>query len=100
VSFFSSPPGELCGFGGFLPFFFGALACCLGAADIFYQKKVVQGTAPEITEPTQCSSEMGYFGVFFIQAHFWFVVLSRPPLVRGRGQKIALLRRQIACRGA
>ena len=40
---------------------------------------MVKGAVPEIAEPTQCSSETGYFGVFFIQAHFWFVILSRPP---------------------
>ena len=33
--FFSGRPGELCGFGGFPPFF-GALACCLGDADFFW----------------------------------------------------------------
>ena len=36
--FFSRVPGELCGFGGFPPFL-GALACCLGDADFFWEIK-------------------------------------------------------------
>ena len=36
--FFSGRPGELCGFGGFPSFFFGALACCLRWGEVFSPK--------------------------------------------------------------
>jgi hypothetical protein len=59
--FFSGHPGELCGFGGFPSFFFGALACCLGGGEVSFPQ-VVQGTAPEIAEPTQCWAGTGCIG--------------------------------------
>jgi hypothetical protein len=65
----------------FPPLFSGALACCLGDADFFLKKKVVQRTAPEFSEPTQCSAGTGC--VSFIKSRPTSGLLSHPHCTAG-----------------
>ena len=79
--FFSRLPGELCGFGGFPPSFPVLWLAVLGMRIFFGTKTNVQRTAPEVSEPTQCSAGTGC--VSFIKSRPTSGLLSHPHCTAG-----------------
>jgi len=55
---------EMCGFGGFPPFFPVLWLAAWGGEDFFPKKKEVQRMPPDSAEPTHCSAGVGHYVSF------------------------------------